>query len=405
MSRDKFIDQGAPAKSRERRRQEATRWFVILQRANPSPRVLESWKKWVSIPENREAFDAVERMWRLTGTASDLPASTPDELAADKYDGSVSVAEWRSTHSDESSRLHKRTRFPLHIVSLAAAAALIVLGLMNFVPDYFSAISSHGRSVAIETGLAEHKEIVFEDGSRIQLGAQSAVTARFTRRTRSVVLDRGEALFSVAPDPKRPFTVNAGGGVITAVGTAFNVRRRENDEVVVTVTNGVVEIAPIAMEEFAPISPLSIPMLVLDRESRAARAEKARRDVGGWKDERPPAIRRLSRGQEVTYDAEGRLGAVRSLPTTASTEWSDGRLKYLGEPLRHVIEDINRYSRRKLVLEDAAAGTLLYSGTVFARDIDDWITGLKQIYPELEVVMMADGHIVIRTRATRDNAG
>jgi transmembrane sensor len=223
------------------------------------------------------------------------------------------------------------------------------------------------------------------------------------------VLDRGEALFSVAPDPERPFEVNAGSGVITAVGTAFNVRRREDNEVVVTVTDGIVEIAPISMEATAPMSPLAIPTLSLGGEAGsapgAARTEEEKAETANAAGDERAAARRLVRGQQATYDAEGKIGAVRLVHTNVSTVWRDGRLKYQGEPLRHVIEDVNRYSRRKLVLEDPSAGTLLYSGTVFARDINDWIAGLERIYPEIEAVITDDGRVLIRTRDAQSNIG
>ena len=374
MSRDK-VTRGAVESSRERRCEEAARWFVTLQHGHPSARVLKSWKKWESVSENRDAFDAVERTWQLAGLVSDLPPAAPQERAAECYDGSVSIAQWRAMRTAESSHIYRRL-FVLHTLGLAAALAAAVFGLVEWVPEFFGTDSARGRSVAVETGPAEHKEIVFEDGTRIHLGAQTSVTARFTEHARSVVLDRGEALFSVAPDPERPFKVDAGGGIITAVGTAFNVRRQEDDDVVVTVTDGIVEITP------------------SQKPAMGREAERVEQH-----DQRP-AARRLVRGQEATYDAQGKIGSVRVAETNASVAWRDGRLKYLGEPLRHVIEDVNRYSSRELILGDPAVGTLLYSGTVFASDIDDWIAGLEQIYPEIEVVMTNDGRVLIRTRRT-----
>src|SRR4029453_5706266 len=46
----------------------------------------------------------------------------------------------------------------------------------------------------------------------------------FTLGDRSVRLLKGEAYFSVSPDPRHPFRVIAGDTTITVLGTAFDVR-------------------------------------------------------------------------------------------------------------------------------------------------------------------------------------
>jgi ferric-dicitrate binding protein FerR (iron transport regulator) len=100
--------------------------------------------------------------------------------------------------------------------------------------------------------------------------------------------------------------------------------------------------------------------------------------------------------KRVSYDAPTDI-TVEKVGTTVA--WRPGRFEYHRVPLSQVIQDANRYSKRKLVLGDSAAGALLYSGTLFDRDVDDWIAGLEVIYPEIEVVMTEDAQVQIRTRA------
>ncbi|MBL7395987.1 FecR domain-containing protein, partial [Escherichia coli] len=57
-----------------------------------------------------------------------------------------------------------------------------------------------------------------------------------------VRLLRGEAAFTVAPNPNRPFTVEAGGGSTTALGTRFIVRR-DGVQTRVSVTEHAVRVA------------------------------------------------------------------------------------------------------------------------------------------------------------------
>jgi transmembrane sensor len=63
----------------------------------------------------------------------------------------------------------------------------------------------------------------------------------YSRQTRRIELERGEAMFKVTKDPSRPFIVNAGGAVARAVGTRFGVERRE-DRIRVTVAEGKVAV-------------------------------------------------------------------------------------------------------------------------------------------------------------------
>ena len=187
------------------------------------------------------------------------------------------------------------------------------------------------------------------------------------------MLDRGEALFHVAHDRQRPFVVVAGRGAITAIGTAFNVRR-DDDRVVVSVTEGKVTVAQ--QRAFSP-----------RREIAAAfSASKV-----------PPVSATLARGQQVAYDGRGELGAVQRADPEIATSWRDGRLQYRNEPLKYVVIDINRYSRRQIMLGDRSAEELVFTGTVFQDQIDEWLRGLEDIFP-VQVVQTDNDHIFLRSR-------
>src|SRR6185437_13582651 len=63
----------------------------------------------------------------------------------------------------------------------------------------------------------------------------------YTKAERDIRLVRGEALFIVEHDPKRPFIVTAENARVRAVGTQFNVRDRKSS-VDVSVIEGVVQV-------------------------------------------------------------------------------------------------------------------------------------------------------------------
>ncbi len=55
-------------------------------------------------------------------------------------------------------------------------------------------------------------------------------------------------------------------------------------------------------------------------------------------------------------------------------------LIYHGRPLPEVIEDIQPFTHRRILI-DAAAGAFQYSGIVKQEDVDAWIRDLPAIYP------------------------
>ena len=84
-------------------------------------------------------------------------------------------------------------------------------------------------------------------------------------------------------------------------------------------------------------------------------------------------------------------------------------LVYHGRPLPEVIEDIQRFTRRRILIDSTVSG-FQYSGIVKLEDVDAWIRDLPAIYPveiidcrasgaRLELTSCADAQlIVIRSR-------
>jgi len=346
----------------------AANWLVVLKGSDLSPAMFNRWERWMAEPAHRQAFAEVQELWELMGELQPVHPSDA-EVAADTYDSSTSVWAFEEKQKVVQLRQRRDRRVKVAWMSLAAVVSTVAIGLgiskiALSPPDHRTA-----GVTLYATEPAQHENVVLIDGSQIQMGARTAVTTNVTRENRLVVLDRGEALFQVAHDPKRPFRVLAGAGVITAVGTAFNVRRLDGT-VVVTVTEGTVEVAP-------------------------ARTVNARSGAEF------PHGQRVTRGESISYDAEGKLSDVRTVDPKMATAWRDGQLEYRSEPLNRVVQDVNRYSRTAVMIEDSAAGEILYSGTVFERDINDWLAALGKVFPELEVVHR-DHDVLIRTRRAKN---
>ena len=79
---------------------------------------------------------------------------------------------------------------------------------------------------------------------RAEAKLEAVVEARagIHHNRRGIDLIRGEALFDVTKDRKRPFVVTAGATQVRAVGTSFSVQLLPDQPVQVLVREGVVEI-------------------------------------------------------------------------------------------------------------------------------------------------------------------
>ena len=156
---------------------------------------------------HRSAWEAVEAsadvLSGLAGTAAAHP-----EIAPRRTRG-------RAAHAGR-----PPSRRPAVIGLVAGMAAALVLTV--------GPVIRREAGADYVTGRGEVKVVDLADGSQVRLGPQSAMNVRFNGSSRGVELQSGEAYFEVAPDPGRPFSVEAGEADVMVLGTGFDVRRRKN---------------------------------------------------------------------------------------------------------------------------------------------------------------------------------
>lgn len=85
--------------------------------------------------------------------------------------------------------------------------------------------------------------VILPDSTQIRVNASSTLRfpSSFSGKSRRVELT-GEAFFEVAADAQRPFMVQSGGGEVTVLGTAFNIRAYNTGAGSVSLINGGVKV-------------------------------------------------------------------------------------------------------------------------------------------------------------------
>ena len=133
----------------------------------------------------------------------------------------------------------------------AAMAAILVVGVAVLLA-WPPAATRKGPALAgattlhFETRHGEQATQHLPDGSILQLDTDTAVSVRYSRGERVVVIDSGRAAFDVSHESGRAFRVQAGPAEIIDLGTRFDVRL-EQGSTLVTVLEGRVDVAPMSV--------------------------------------------------------------------------------------------------------------------------------------------------------------
>ena len=325
-------------------------WVLRLRQPDVGEQDIAGWMSWYESSDlHKDAYDYLQALYLQMGTAAEGLL----ELPADAWAGEREPA---AMPSRAPSRRWTRRRGWAAAAAAAVAACALGLGL-----QWAPGTGTAPVMTAAQDSGAEVRETFLADGSHVQLAAETSISVELTDKQRTVVMQQGAAYFTVAHNPERPFIVKAGGLDVRAIGTAFNVRRA-GSRTVVTVVEGVVDVQPTGV----------------------ASGVRARA------------------GTEVAWADGGSSPVVTAVDPAQALSWQLGRLDYDGEPLESVVADINRYSRKRVLIRDAAVGEILIWGTVRTEDTEKWVEALPSLFP-VDLSRDAEGNLVLSVRPAGRN--
>lgn len=283
---------------------QALEWCVRLQDPSMTPAEHEAFTQWLSAdPSHPAAWQRARQVWGMAGVA-----------------GHAHVTASRTTCP----------RSPRRMFIGLASAAVLLLAVTVFV-------ISPAHWADYRTEVAQVRSWTLEDGSTVQLAPQTALDVSFTVDERRLHLYQGQAWFKVAPNPARPFIVEAGGGDVRALGTAFDVQVLD-DGANVTVTEHSVQVSYAGQQ---------------------VQAEE---------------------GQALHYGAQG-IGTLRRVDPGHQLAWREQRLMFRDESLIQVLQRLQPYSRAHLLLTDSSLALLRVTAAVQAREADAALQSLQVILP------------------------
>lgn len=300
---------------------EAITWFARLHCGDATEDTRREFEAWRACnPLHALEYDGVRAIW---GDLDGLKAEADQERGGEK------------TVSGNPVYPPVRTRRSGVVRWAASLAAMLLVFLAGsfWLPDIMGQLTSD-----YYTQPGERKTLTLADGSTVYLDTDSAVSVDFSPQKRRLVLDWGCALFEVAKDKERPFEVVAGGGTVRALGTAFEVRKKQ-DQVIVTVLESEVQVA---------------------------------RDLSKVN---------LVPGQQVRYGSDTGLSGVESVDRGQIAVWRRGKLSFSDQQLGEVIEEVNRYRKGMILILDEQLRTSRVSGIFDISDPDAVVRALQTTLP------------------------
>jgi ferric-dicitrate binding protein FerR (iron transport regulator) len=189
------------------------------------------------------------------------------------------------------------------------------------------AISTPLKDVRVPMGQRAQFQLI--DGTRVLLGPGSVLrydTTRFGGFTRELLLD-GQAHFTVAHDPHRPFLVRTARTVTEDLGTEFAVTDYAADSAgVVVVASGTVAVRSVEADTASPTT-------------------------------------LLRTGDLVRLERAGRVTIRRGVDLRSTLAWTEGRLVFTDTPVAEVITRLNRWYDADVRLGDPGLAALRFTAS------------------------------------------
>lgn len=293
----------------DRIRAEAAAWLARLRSDSVLPDEQAGFQRWLAEDSRHAAaFDAITSVWDLVGG---LDHSRPMRYVAPP-----------------------RTDRRAVLIGAALAASCAVGAGLWF----------RERGETYETAMGEQRRIALADGSWITLDTDTQATVWLHSSKREIALERGRAYFEVAPDANRPFVVTAGNASVTAIGTAFDVKRYSN-ALAVILEHGKVKVA------------LGTP---------------GTRDIVMVPGDRLVAM-------------DGASPKLDRPDLSLLMAWRHGRLGFDNETLAAAVAEMNRYGQKPLVIADPAIANWRVSGLFGAGDGEAFAKSVAVLLPVSEV--------------------
>jgi len=323
----------------------------------------EQLRAWLGDQRCREVLFKMAEIWdkmdNLQNLADIFPVPEP-EIGARKVAGGearqipagvTSLSPGLPGRSPKSPvAITKSARKGIATLTLSVTAAALMVAIISITFLGGAETSENSFNKTFITAKGETNSFDLSDGSRVALNTNGRLRVHFSNRERLLILDQGELSIDVAHDPSRPLSVIAGGRVVQAIGTAFNVYLRDKQWVEVIVTEGKVRLKDVANTDVdRPIGRL------------------------------PETATTIVRGEKITLGSTNGVAVkMEEADMAADLGWHHGNLIFRGETLEQALMEVTRYMDVEFEFADGGIRSTKIAGLFKIGDLPGLLSALDK---------------------------
>ncbi len=286
---------------------------------------MKGFNDWINTHSDEQDTKALERLWDATAPYKSGYRPNVDE-GHDMFMGKIRL------DRDAGTKVVLFARYK-GIMRIAAAIAVLLVAsvLFNKYGD--------GSIESIVTNEAEKKNLNLVDGTLVTLNGLSelAFPAEFDDAERKVEL-RGEGYFEVERNEAHPFVVETKEALISVLGTAFNVRSYDDENL---------------FEVFVNSGKVAVELKTLNEKIE------------------------LSKGDLLKYNEKTGDYEVISDKNENALAWKSGTLKFNKQPIGKIFSALEKLHHIEITAESQDLTDCLYTFNTDAIDLDETIKSLK----------------------------
>lgn len=321
-----------PLKSDEKYIAESSEWISKLDRGLNDAETAEL-KQWLVLDtEHPKMLLKIATLWDKMDVLNNLSELVP--------------------HSPEQSHKHHTGRWAIAASILLAS----ILSIATYQWGAFAPFAVTAQQVYSEntytTKIGEQSVFYLQDKTKVVLNTNSQLRVTYTDKQRLFELTKGELHVTVAHNTQQPLSVYAGGKIIQAVGTAFNVQLQDA-QLELIVTDGKVLVADQSEQSSSPLTLINVRL--------------------------PSSSLAVSKGEKIELNAK--RPQIMTLPASdieVDLSWQQGELIFRGETLETALKEVSRYTPYQFKLADNQLKKVQIAGLFRTNDIDGLLSSLEQ---------------------------
>ncbi len=308
--------------------------FMEKEMSKEENEIIESW---LSDETNLEHFNNLKKLLQHSEAIND-------------FESIDIVEDWekvktRIINSEGQSKIRKLYSFSTLV---KVAAILVILVGITILIRYY--LLPDPEMIAISTDLNK-SEFILPDNSKVYLNENSTLTYPeiFSKNERIVNLT-GEAYFEVTPNERKSFKIQAiNNATIEVLGTSFNINADTSlSQVIVHVTSGKVSFYQTNEHENKTI---------------------------------------LIKNEKATL--EGDLISKSAIDDPNFLSWKTGVLEFKNSLMRNVVDELNDYYKKIIVLMDPSIGEYKYTTTINNQSLEEVLEEITLVF-DLDVATRND---------------